>query len=102
MSRAAGLCKYCGGPKRGRAARPAAPIAQCSSCGNDVCGKHCDWVDDWYKCHKCIRAGRKADDALRKIPVLTGEEVISRDNPDAPDNRSVYLPDNADSSADRD
>lgn len=66
MSRAPGLCRSCGGPKRGRAARTAAPIAQCLGCGNDVCGRHSEWRSTWednndggYVCRKCIRAKAK-------------------------------------------
>lgn len=58
MSRAAGLCKLCGGPKRGRAARTAAPIAQCSECGADICPKHAVWRDDAYICKRCERASK--------------------------------------------
>lgn len=59
MSRAAGLCRLCGGPKRGRAARTAAPVAQCQLCGNDICPKHAVWAGDYYICKKCERAGKR-------------------------------------------
>ena len=61
MSRAAGLCIKCGGPKRGRAARTAAPIAQCESCRGDICEKHARWQGDYYLCYKCERKGKKSD-----------------------------------------
>lgn len=60
MSRAAGLCKYCGGPKRGRAARVASPIARCPICENDICAKHAIWASDFYICYKCDREGKQA------------------------------------------
>jgi formylmethanofuran dehydrogenase subunit E len=56
MSRAAGLCKRCGGPKRGRAARVSAPIAQCNKCGDDICARHAVWAGDFYICSRCNRA----------------------------------------------
>ncbi len=59
MSRAAGLCRRCGGPKRGRAARTAAPVSQCRTCGDDICQKHAIWAGDFYICTKCDRAARK-------------------------------------------
>lgn len=62
MSRAAGLCKSCGGPKRGRAARQASPSGQCMRCGDDVCWpKHSDWrsEENGYVCHSCIRKESK-------------------------------------------
>lgn len=62
VSRAAGLCRRCGGPKRGRAARVAAPIAQCHLCGDDICDRHAMWAGDYYICTKCARAlGKKKD-----------------------------------------
>lgn len=56
MSRAAGLCKSCGGPRRGRAARPSAPIGRCENCNEDVCIKHALWVDTGWWCRKCATA----------------------------------------------
>lgn len=61
MSRAAGLCVKCGGPKRGRSARTAAPIGQCESCRGDICLKHARWQGDYYLCYKCERQGKKSD-----------------------------------------
>lgn len=62
MSRAAGLCRRCGGPRRGRAARVSAPIAQCHLCGDDICDRHAVWDSDYYICTKCARAlGKKKD-----------------------------------------
>lgn len=61
MSRAAGLCIKCGGPKRGRAARVAAPIGQCESCRGLICEKHARWQGDYYLCYKCERLGKKSD-----------------------------------------
>ena len=61
MSRAAGLCIKCGGPKRGRAARTAAPIGQCESCRGDICLKHARWQGDYYLCYTCERKGKKSD-----------------------------------------
>lgn len=64
MSRAAGLCKSCGGPKRGRAARTASPAGQCTRCGNDVCWpKHSEWIAEedegrgGFVCKKCLSKG---------------------------------------------
>jgi len=59
MSRAPGLCRRCGGPKRGRTARTAAPWAQCAKedCRADICPKHSVWdssADAWI-CTKCAR-----------------------------------------------
>jgi hypothetical protein len=66
MSRAAGLCRSCGGPRRGRAARTAAPAGQCTRCGDDVCyPKHSDWFSEedegrgGYVCNKCLRAAKQ-------------------------------------------
>jgi hypothetical protein len=55
LSRAAGLCRRCGGPKRGRAARPSMPIAQCTECGDGICHRHAQWHNDNYICTKCAR-----------------------------------------------
>lgn len=57
MSRAPGLCRRCGGPKRGRAAREAAPWAQCNTCHDDICPKHSVWdgTSDAWVCTKCAR-----------------------------------------------
>jgi len=63
VSRAAGLCPRCGGPKRGRAARASAPAAQCSKpeCGDWVCEKHVRMISGEWVCTKCIRqASRQA------------------------------------------
>ena len=61
MSRAAGLCGKCGGPRRGRSARTAAPIGQCEVCRVDICLKHARWQGDYYLCYKCARQGKKSD-----------------------------------------
>lgn len=61
MSRAAGLCKLCGGPKRGRAARTAAPVAQCQECSADICPRHAEWEGDGYTCTRCIRLRKKRE-----------------------------------------
>lgn len=61
MSRAPGLCVKCGGPRRGRSARSAAPIAQCESCRGDICAKHARWQGDYYLCYKCERQGKTSD-----------------------------------------
>src|SRR5882724_1106297 len=61
MSRAPGLCVKCGGPRRGRSARSAAPIAQCESCRGDICAKHARWQGDYYLCYKCERLGKTSD-----------------------------------------
>lgn len=58
MSRASGLCRRCGGPKRGRGARVAAPVADCAECGDPVCAKHVAWIHDRYVCIKCQRLAR--------------------------------------------
>lgn len=55
MSRAAGLCRLCGGPRRGRAARTAAPVARCEICGSDICPRHALWSDEKYYCLHCAR-----------------------------------------------
>ena len=72
MSRAPGLCAKCGGPKRGRAARVAAPIATCESCRGMICEKHARWMGDYYLCYKCERAGKKSDIRIE----LPEEEVM--------------------------
>ena len=60
MSRAAGLCPQCGGPKRGRAARASSPVATCVRCNAAVCDKHVDMIGDEWVCKKCQRAAKKA------------------------------------------
>ena len=55
MSRAPGLCRQCGGPKRGRAARESAPIAKCDLCDAEICPRHALWDTDHYICKKCAR-----------------------------------------------
>lgn len=63
MSRAAGLCPRCGGPKRGRSARASSPVAQCSrpECGDWVCDRHVTMVNGEWVCTKCSRKdNRKA------------------------------------------
>jgi hypothetical protein len=57
MSRAAGLCGRCGGPKRGRSARASDPVADCSRCGTPICKRHARWDSDeeaWV-CTRCAR-----------------------------------------------
>lgn len=61
MSRAAGLCRRCGGPKRGRAARDAAPWTRCELCNDDICPRHSVWAGDYWICTKCDREGKKAE-----------------------------------------
>jgi hypothetical protein len=84
MSRAAGLCVKCGGPKRGRSARTAAPIGQCESCRGDICLKHARWQGDFYLCYKCERKGKKSDINIRiELPdeldsVLATQELESQ------------------------
>jgi hypothetical protein len=60
VSRAAGLCRCCGGPRRGKAARLAAPVADCARCGVPVCEKHEVW-DSRNEHWICIRCARKLD-----------------------------------------
>ena len=60
VSRAAGLCPQCGGPKRGRAARASAPAAQCIRCNASVCDDHVAMIDGEWVCKKCIRAAKKS------------------------------------------
>ena len=55
MSRAPGLCRYCGGPRRGRAARECSPWARCERCEADVCEKHSVMEGDHWICTKCAR-----------------------------------------------
>jgi len=55
VSRGAGLCPRCGGPKRGRAARVSFPVAQCSVCLDHVCERHVEMVDGEWVCSKCKR-----------------------------------------------
>ena len=63
MSRAAGLCPLCGGPKRSRAARVSAPAATCVRCNAAVCGKHVGMIGGEWVCKKCQRAAKKASGA---------------------------------------
>ena len=58
MSRGSGLCGLCGGVKRGRSARTAAPIADCLDCRKPICERHSVPVPDEgaYRCTKCARA----------------------------------------------
>ena len=63
MSRGAGLCRRCGGPKRGRGARVSAPIADCMECGDPICERHATFDADrgdrgGYVCTKCTRKAR--------------------------------------------
>ena len=62
MSRGAGLCRRCGGPKRGRSARVSVPIADCLDCGDAVCQRHAVEVPEelGYRCTKCHRAKTQA------------------------------------------
>lgn len=87
MSRAAGLCRRCGGPKRGRAARPSMPIAQCYSCGDGICERHARWHEDGYLCTKCAnKIGLKEyGTAQRRVtsPVRPTEPVY-KEQPDEP------------------
>jgi len=55
MSRAPGLCGLCGGPRRGRAARPCAPWARCDTCEMDICEKHSVMNGSVWICAKCAR-----------------------------------------------
>jgi hypothetical protein len=86
MSRAAGLCIKCGGPKRGRAARTAAPITQCESCRGAICEKHARWQGDYYLCYKCERLGKKSDIRIELPPE---EEVIPDDDTASPGSSSL-------------
>ena len=61
MSRAAGLCRRCGGPKRGRAARASDPVADCAQCGDPVCSRHVVWHDGRYLCTKCERLKKQVN-----------------------------------------
>lgn len=62
MSRGAGLCKRCGGVKRGRGARTASPITSCDECRDPVCLRHSVWSPERgaYVCTKCDRASKSA------------------------------------------
>jgi len=60
LSRAAGLCRLCGGPRRGKSARLAAPVADCARCGVPVCPRHMVWDTDRALCTKCARVLGKA------------------------------------------
>ena len=92
MSRAAGLCGKCGGPRRGRSARTAAPIAQCESCRVDICEKHARWQGDFYLCYKCERQGKKSDINIRiELP----EEVMPDVYSPAPWTEPVHKPDDS-------
>ena len=87
MSRAAGLCGKCGGPRRGRSARTAAPIAQCESCHVDICLKHARWQGDFYLCYTCERKNKKKDidirielpEELRSVTVEDETDIINHD-----------------------
>lgn len=70
MSRAPGLCVKCGGPKRGRAARVAAPIGSCESCRGMICLKHARWQGDYWLCYTCERKGKKSDVRIELPPEL--------------------------------
>ena len=63
MSRAPGLCRSCGGPKRGRQARVASPIGECQFCFEQICERHSFWYEIGYVCLKCAR-----DQAIPKPP----------------------------------
>ena len=52
-----GLCRRCGGPKRGRALGALAS-AQCGTCGDEVCEKHVKWDGDNWICTKCAKASK--------------------------------------------
>jgi hypothetical protein len=61
VSRGAGLCKRCGGVKRGRGARVSMPVADCIDCHEPICARHAVEVpsEGGYRCTKCDRARRK-------------------------------------------
>lgn len=92
MSRAPGLCRRCGGPKRGRAARVASPIAQCYKCGDDICERHSRWHDDGYLCTKCAqKIGLKEYGIAERrvsLPERHWEPVRSDIEPEEPDERN--------------
>ena len=95
MSRAPGLCAKCGGPKRGRAARVAAPIATCESCRGMICEKHARWQGDYYLCYKCERLGKKSDVRIDLPPeektLDVNEEVMPYDDASATWTLTLYF-----------
>lgn len=77
MSRAPGLCRRCGGPKRGRAARDASPWAQCGECSDLICERHSVWSDGWI-CTKCDRGKKvkpkeKKEEDVQDFPYRLGD-----------------------------
>ena len=92
MGRPRGLCRRCGGPKRGRAARPALPIAQCYACGDDICERHARWLDDGYICTKCaLKIGLKEYGTAQKR-ILPRTQEMPHEHPDAGGTGALYQP----------
>ena len=53
------MCRCCGGPRRGKAARLAAPVQDCARCGAAVCEKHVRWDADRWICVRCAKVLNK-------------------------------------------
>lgn len=58
MSRAAGLCGKCGGPRRGRAAGQSDAVADCDLCHTALCVRHSRYDPDGDRT-VCVGCGRK-------------------------------------------